>query len=74
MVDCPHISGSVCIAAVNLSQLQLLREFNDVDYGGRSALRIQRRQSHDTRFVLRFSFICPGFFSMAYLMPIVTQF
>ncbi|VDL76013.1 unnamed protein product [Nippostrongylus brasiliensis] len=47
MVDCPHISGSVCIAAVNLSQLQLLREFNDVDYGGRSALRTQRRQSRE---------------------------
>ncbi|XGW23312.1 hypothetical protein V3C99_005499 [Haemonchus contortus] len=47
MVDCPHISGSVCIAALNLSQLQLLREFNDFDYGGRSAIRTQRKLSRD---------------------------
>lgn len=47
MVDCPHISGSVCIAAVNLSQLQLLREFNDVDYGVRTPGRMQRRISRE---------------------------
>lgn len=47
MVDCPHISGSVCIAAVNLSQLQLLREFNDVDYGGGSPLDTQRRSNRE---------------------------
>ncbi|KAJ1370348.1 hypothetical protein KIN20_032055 [Parelaphostrongylus tenuis] len=46
MVDCPHLTASVCIAAVNLSQLQLLREFNDVDYGGRSSLDAQRDRSN----------------------------
>uniref|UniRef100_A0A1I7WIR9 ubiquitinyl hydrolase 1 n=1 Tax=Heterorhabditis bacteriophora TaxID=37862 RepID=A0A1I7WIR9_HETBA len=50
MVDCSHISGSVCIAAVNLSQLQILREFNDVDNSaGKNSLRSQKRRisGHD---------------------------